>query len=588
MDTLSSSFLPKFNQSFLHKIENNYSFTTFHEPLNKPISNISDVFKFKKINRKAQTTPDDNNNNNNRTRKPNPLLTTLFKSIDDFTLGSLDKFPLPPSVDPEKVLTGNYAPVENELPPTACEVVEGSIPICLNGAYLRNGPNPQFSPRGPYHLFDGDGMIQMIRISDGKATFCRRYIKTYKYMMERDLGYPIIPSFLSSFNGVMASLARVAVTAARVVAGEFTPVVNGYGTSNISVAVIAGKLYALGESDLPYEIKVTADGDLITLGRRDFGGGGVAAGEEFLGMTAHPKVDPGTGEAFAFRYHVAAPHLTFFRIDSEGRKQADVAISAVKTATVVHDFAVTENYAVFNEGQMVITPAEILRGRRPVRVDGGKIPRIGVIEKYAGDESGMWWVDAPGVNISHAVNAWEEDGGDTVVMVVTNYTTVEMVFDRLDMGQTTLEEIRINTKTKKIRRRPLSDRVLDLAVINPAFVGKKNRYVYAPIIETPMKIVGLVKVDISLSSDDSVVGTRMYEPGCTGGEPFFVANNPAGNEDDGFLITYVYDEISQESTFLVMDAKSPNLDIVAAVKIPSRVPNGIHGFFVNEDCLSKM
>ncbi|EYU25532.1 hypothetical protein MIMGU_mgv1a023420mg [Erythranthe guttata] len=98
---------------------------------------------------------------------------------------------------------------------------------------------------------------------------------------------------------------------------------------------------------------------------------------------------------------------------------------------------------------------------------------------------------------------------------------------------------------------------------------------------------GLVKLDVSLCSDDCVVGTRMYEPGCTGGEPFFVANNSAADEDDSYLVTYVYNEINQESKFLVMDAKSPILEIVAAVKLPGRVPDGLHGLFVTENCLSQ-
>ncbi|KAL9172359.1 hypothetical protein ABFS82_03G041200 [Erythranthe guttata] len=583
MDALSSSFLPKYSQSNTSfaatpkisrrtNIIRSHSFTIFNDHLSKLISKTAEKIKFKLINK----------------TKPNtvPFLTTLFKSIDDFTCNSLDSLspPLPPSIDPHHVLSGNYAPVDHELPPTACELVEGysNIPRCLNGVYLRNGPNPQFLPRGPHHLLDGDGMIQMVRISDGGATFCRRYIKTYKYLTERELGYAVIPSVLSSFNGGMASMARVFVAAARVLAGEFKPAANGFGTANLSLALIAGKLYALTESDLPYEIQVTPDGDIATVGRRDFGGGG-----GFFNMTAHPKVDPVTGETFAFRYSGVAPFLTYFRIGSDGRKQANVAIHAVKTATVFHDFAVTENYAVFNEGQMVITPAEILRGRRPVRVDGGKIPRIGVIEKYAEDDSGMVWVDAPGVNISHAVNAWEEDGGDTVVMVAANNERIEMVFESLDLVETRMEEIRVCLKTKKVQRRLLSDQFLDLAAINPAYLGKKNRYVYSPVVEMPMKIVGLVKLDVSLSSDDCVVGSHMYEPGCTGGEPFFVANNPADGEDDGFLITYVYDEISQESKFLIMDAKSPTLEIVAAVKLPGRVPDGIHGLFVAENYLSQ-
>ncbi|KAK6139000.1 hypothetical protein DH2020_027259 [Rehmannia glutinosa] len=368
------------------------------------------------------------------------------------------------------MLSGNLAPVD-ELPPTACEVVEGSLLSCLDGVYLLNGPNPQFKPRSPYHLFDSDGMFHMIRINDRKATFCSRYVKTYKYMLERDMGYPIIPSHFSSFNGVMASIARVALGVARVVAGEFNPVINGYGTANTSVAVISGKLYALGESDLPYEIK--SDGDIKTLGRRDFHN---AATEEFLSMTAQPKIDQEIGEASAFRYHVSFPRLTFFRIDSRGKKQPDVPIFSMKRTSLIHDFFVTKNYLIFNDVQMSISPCEILKGNPPMIIDFAKTLRIGVIKKYTKDESEMWWVDAPGFNISHAVNAWEEDGGNTLVVVAANLSLVEQTLQRLDLAEVNMEEIRISVKMKEILlRRQLLTRVLDMPAIHPAYVGKKNR-----------------------------------------------------------------------------------------------------------------
>ncbi|KAL0438796.1 UNVERIFIED_CONTAM: putative carotenoid cleavage dioxygenase 4, chloroplastic [Sesamum latifolium] len=348
--------------------------------------------------------------------------------------------------------------------------------------------------------------------------------------------------------------------------------------ANTSVALISGKLYALGESDLPYEIEVTSDGDIITIGRHDF-----HSSEPFLSMTAHPKIDPDTGETLAFRFHVVPPRLTFFRIGSDGRKGPDVPVFSMKSTALIHDFAVTKNYAIFNDGQMVISPLELLRGRPPMTVDPVKVPRLGVIDRYAEDESGMWWIDVPGFNMSHSVNAWEEDDGETIVVVASNLSSVELALERLDLAQLTLEEIRISVKAKKvITRHPLSSKVLDMAVINPAYAGRRT------VVATPMLIVGLVKLDLSLSSDDCVVASRMYEPGCTGNEPFFVPNNAAADEDDGFLVTYVHDEITKESKFLIMDAKSPTLEIVAAVKLPRRVPTGFHGLFVSESHLEKL
>ncbi|KAL8054094.1 hypothetical protein ABFX02_05G115200 [Erythranthe guttata] len=572
MDTISSSFTLKSSQSSNNP--HNTLFSTF-SPLKKLIPHTKKLpLKYHFIT---------------SSQKRPPLLATFFKSMDDFVCTFLDP-PLRPSIDPKHVLSGNFAPVD-ELPPTACAVVEGSLPPCLlGGAYIRNGPNPRFAPCGPHHLFDGDGMLHVITFtSPDEPTFCSRYVKTYKYTVEQKTGHPIFPSVFSSFNGLAASILRGLLTVARVVTRQFDPVANGFGLASINVALIGGHLFALGESDLPYAMKVTPNGDVITLGRHDF-----FSDEPFSIMTAHPKMDPQTGEAFSFRYHVIPPFLTLFIIDPNGKKQRDVPIFSMKSTSLTHDLAVTRNYVVIPDIQLVMDFMEIAKGRPPARVDLDKVPRIGVIPKYAEDESELVWIEAHGLNVIHFSNAWEEDGGETIVMVAPNPTFVEHALDRLDLARPIIEKIVINVKAKTLVRHPLSNQVLDMGIINPTYAGKKNRYVYAGIVAQPMMLVGVVKID--LSAEDSVSGggtvaSRLYRPGCSGSELSFVPRepgNPAAEEDDGYLVTYVHDENTQESHFIVMDAKSPTLETVAAVKLPGRVPTGFHGLFIKESDLNKL
>lgn len=406
-------------------------------------------------------------------KKQQSLLTTIFYSLDDFVSNLLDS-PLPPSIDPHHLLSGNFAPVE-ELPPTACEVVEGSLPASLDGAYIRNGPNPQFLPRGPYHLFDGDGMLHAITISNGRATLCSRYVKTYKYKIERERGFPVIPNVFSAFNGLSASAARGAVTAARLIAGQFNPA-NGIGLANTSLALIGNRLHALGESDLPYSVKIDKNGEIHTLGRHDFDG------KLFMSMTAHPKTDLETGETFAFRYGPAPPFLTYFRIDANGEKQPDVPIFSMTSPSFLHDFAITKKYAIFNEIQLGMNPMEMVAGGSPVAANPRKVPRIGILPRYAKDESEMRWFEVSGFNTVHAINAWEEDGGDTVVVVAPNILSVEHTLERLDLIHASVEKLKINLKNGTVSRHPLSTRNLDFGVINPSFIARKNKYVYLFIV----------------------------------------------------------------------------------------------------------
>ncbi|MEY3805220.1 MAG: hypothetical protein RIR69_32, partial [Actinomycetota bacterium] len=70
-------------------------------------------------------------------------------------------------------LTGNYAPVAEELTATQLEVI-GEIPRELNGRYLRNGPNPIGDIDEPtHHWFMGDGMVHGVCLRDGEAVWYR-------------------------------------------------------------------------------------------------------------------------------------------------------------------------------------------------------------------------------------------------------------------------------------------------------------------------------------------------------------------------------------------------------------------------------
>ncbi|KAL0407965.1 UNVERIFIED_CONTAM: putative carotenoid cleavage dioxygenase 4, chloroplastic [Sesamum radiatum] len=160
----------------------------------------------------------------------------------------------------------------------------------------------------------------------------------------------------------------------------------------------------------------------------------------------------------------------------------------------------------------------------------------------------MMWIEVPGLNLIHATHAWEEDGGDTVVVVAPNLLPVENALERMDLVHSSMERIEINLKEKTVTRRPVSGRSLDFAVINPAYVGKKTKYIYAAEGGRLLGRAGLAKIDLSLcssNSDDFVVASRLYGPGCYGGESFFVAREPdipAAEEDDGYLMTYVHNE----------------------------------------------
>ncbi|MFM7369516.1 MAG: carotenoid oxygenase family protein, partial [Sphaerospermopsis kisseleviana] len=74
-------------------------------------------------------------------------------------------------------LDGNFAPVSQEITAETLKVI-GELPPDLSGMFVRNGPNPQHSPIGQYHWFDGDGMLHGVEITNGKAIYRNRYVRT--------------------------------------------------------------------------------------------------------------------------------------------------------------------------------------------------------------------------------------------------------------------------------------------------------------------------------------------------------------------------------------------------------------------------
>lgn len=196
-------------------------------------------------------------------RIPNLILSQFQSSKSDHLLKD----------DMSKIyLDDNFAPVEKETSVEELKVI-GELPEELSGMFLRNGPNPQFQPLELYHWFDGDGMIHNVNISNGKASYRNRYVRTEAFEIEKQLGKAIWPGLMNlpRFDGPHGIMMK--------------------NVANTSLVWHAGKLLALWEAGEPYIIDSSS---LETLGSHTFGGKLEST------FTAHPKVDPVTGEMTFF------------------------------------------------------------------------------------------------------------------------------------------------------------------------------------------------------------------------------------------------------------------------------------------------
>lgn len=295
--------------------------------------------------------------------------------------------------DPARVphLNGPFAPVTAEVDVADLEVV-GELPEALDGLYLRNGPNPRFTPVGSYlYPLDGDGMVHGVWLSGGRARYRNRFVRTEAMRAEERAGRAL-------WGGLESLILPDAAQVGEELAGTFKPL------PDINVVRHAGRLLALAESDCPYRLTP----GLGTLGRETFGDRLPA------GITAHPKTDPVTGELAAFCYALEPPYLTWSLIGPDGAvRRGPTPVEGVDAPRMIHDMALTERYLVLVLAPAFFTLDEALHGGsflhwRPERGTRlALIPRDGGPVRWAEDEAFWLW---------HTVNAYERPGDGHVVL----------------------------------------------------------------------------------------------------------------------------------------------------------------------------
>lgn len=472
------------------------------------------------------------------------------------------------------VLTGGFGPITHEITIDLTDV-EGEIPKDLTGMYVRNGPNRKFEANGRYHWFDGDGMLHAVRFEGGKSQYSNRWVMTDGLQEELKAGQAL-------WQGIKDPPRKDRPDA---------PLKN---TSNTDVKFYAGHLISMWYlGGAVYQVRPH---DLSTTGKID-----VDPRIQGLPISAHSKVDERTGEFLFFAYGKEAPYMHYGVMDRHGALKTFMPVQLLGPR-LPHDMAITPNYSVVHDLPLFYDMEAFNAGRHKLKFYHEMPSRFGVIPRH-GTPDQIRWFEASPTYMYHVSNCWEEDDGHGGIEIVMTGTPFRLPrdyrgnvdVDRFPKMLANLEhdfmfyEWRFNLRTGKTKERVIDDIInQEFPVINSWMQGYKTRYSWNVLMgrcnraEDP-RFCGIVRYDLERDTCTTFHGGvhKWFS------EAPFAPKDNWKEEDDGYLVGFMWDDLKQASFITIFDAKNVAQGPVASIRMPQRVPNGFHATWVSGERLKR-
>lgn len=434
--------------------------------------------------------------------------------------------------------------------------IEGDVPGDLDGTFYRIGPNPQFAPRGNYNPLNGDGMVHAFRVHARKVSYRNRWVRTRQWTLEHAAGRALfgtsgIPSDSDSSVADMQT----------------------DGVANTNIVWHANKLLALEEGHGPIELDPVS---LEPIGRWTF------SDKLPRNMTAHPKIDPDSGEMLFFANFPTgrvSGDLEFYVADASGDLVRSQTIQGPFPA-LIHDFAVTRDFVIFAMCPVTVSIKRAMAGAPLIAWEPEKGTRVGIMPRNGGVED-IRWFDGEARMVWHFMNAFNE--GDRIVADVceqevpmfpladgsltdhrrSTQRLTRWEFDWLTPGNFTIER--------------LSGERCEYPRIDERRTGSTYRHGYVACIGGPggddifHRGIG--------HFDHATRQMRVYSAGPRSAvaEPVFVPKRESSREGEGYLLTNIFDEDRNASHLAIFDAEQIERGPIARAHLDHRVPVGFHG-----------
>ena len=435
-----------------------------------------------------------------------------------------------------------------------CEV-EGEIPEGLNGSLYRLGPDTAYPTLPGDVIINGDGMISVFHFQDGRVDFRCRYVKTDRFLAERAAHRRLYGKYRNPYTDDPAA-----------------PLQNRDNTGNTSAFFHHGRLFALREDSKPYEL----DPDTLeTLA--------IAQIDPKMAsktMTAHPKIDPDTGEWWSFGLFADRRFdgdMSLQVMDRDGKLIREEAFQAPYPG-VAHDFALTEEHVIFPVMPMTVDLQRLKAGGDFYAYDPALPPAWGIMPRK-GTAADIRWFEVPRAFAGHIMNAYTE--GSVVHVDATISPGNPFTFFKDLHGAATdpaegaafitRVSFDMSSRNDNVALTPFPGAVGEMPRCDDRFQSKKYRYGF---FKTPG---GVGRLDWQ-TMERVVHPTPDSPPGSQ--EPIFVPRTPDAAEGDGWLLAVVNRFSENRADLLILDAQNMAGPPVATVRLPFNQPMAFHGMFV--------
>eukprot|EP00531_Pseudo-nitzschia_arenysensis_P014268 CAMPEP_0116156430 /NCGR_PEP_ID=MMETSP0329-20121206/22829_1 /TAXON_ID=697910 /ORGANISM="Pseudo-nitzschia arenysensis, Strain B593" /LENGTH=644 /DNA_ID=CAMNT_0003653515 /DNA_START=124 /DNA_END=2054 /DNA_ORIENTATION=+ len=518
-----------------------------------------------------------------------------------------------------------YKTVFTETPYANCEPSVGTIPSDLRGSYFRSGPamfsagsiappktsiiQPRDGPPIPdgqnpqrmaKHPADADGGILGVTFSgDGTATARFRYVRTIAFTNERRKGQRL-------YTG-MDSTRELGPSIAQGLGNDLhTPMFPHHlqpglnkkrkNLSNSRAVYWGTRLLSMWEGGQPYKMEGLA---LSTEGRSQLGG----VLEEQDPFSAKLVIDPVKERALMYRIRQDAKSseltvLEFndkFRLVEEGKADEEGKVSVnFPGLALLSDMAVTENYSLFVQ-PAVSTTMQFLFNKEPgkvVNVENAPatvhlIPRVGKNKEPISLEIPFDGVIEANLQFCNAY----EDGNKVVLDAIRSDGTKKpaasgapkswpFVSSEADYksqaANKSLWRYEIDLGTRSVSKTKLSDIQCYFGTIKPNQSTLKHDQIFMAIGAMGDETAppqGIASYDCNSGTMDSWL-PQAHEF-C--GEPMFAPK--AGSEDEGYLLTVMFDGKAEQSEILVFDPSAVSAGPICRIPMGIGIPHGLHGCF---------